>query len=104
MGAGAPCFTVFVASIVLSAPCGMILFEDVGTINANKNITAHCISSTQKDVKAFDELQFLRVHSFLLTRLTHMLFKQSTLSGTDSFSIPMNSASKSKQLSFQCIR
>ena len=36
MGAGAPCFTVFVASIVLSAPWGMILFEEVGTKNKQK--------------------------------------------------------------------
>lgn len=28
-GLGAPCFTVLVASIVLSAPCGTILLVDV---------------------------------------------------------------------------
>lgn len=57
MGAGAPCFTVFVASIVLSAPCGMILFEDVGTEKQmNKNITLHYISTNHGDLKAFAEL------------------------------------------------
>lgn len=54
VGAGAPCFTVFVASIVLSAPCGMILFEDVGTKQqTKKNITVHCIFSNQENSKAF---------------------------------------------------
>lgn len=53
VGAGAPCFTVFVASIVLSAPCGMILFEDVGTKQETKNITVHCIFSNQENLKAF---------------------------------------------------
>lgn len=44
VGAGAPCFTVFVASIVLSAPCGMILFEDVGTKQQTKKILQFTVS------------------------------------------------------------
>lgn len=36
VGVGAPCFTVFVASIVLSAPGGMILVEDMGTKKKTK--------------------------------------------------------------------
>lgn len=36
-GPGAPCFTVFVANIVLSAPWGMILLADVDTEGKKKN-------------------------------------------------------------------
>lgn len=48
MGTGAPCFTVFVASIVLSAPCGMILFEDAGTEkNKLTEVLVKCYSVNQ---------------------------------------------------------
>lgn len=97
VGAGAPCFTVFVASIVLSAPCGMILFEDVGTEKqTNKNITGRCISRNQGDLKAFAEPVPLSAQLLSDKTDTQAFYTINTICPWQFPYIPMNFASKSQ--------
>jgi len=68
VGAGAPCFTVFVASIVLSAPCGMILFEDVGTKQETKKYYSSLYLFKSGKLESLCKVQFLQLYSFHLIR------------------------------------